>query len=133
MDVTERTAYNPSGLHESKTAQHPRWKQLIVPYSRRIELPVFKSRAAMYRAVLQHLRLLPDPMVWMWVIPRMRELCAWKPASKQNGGSNKRGALNAQELEKRKAREEVLRKRTMDKANKVSRRCPNLLPVLSDM
>ncbi|ORY22380.1 hypothetical protein BCR39DRAFT_385607 [Naematelia encephala] len=42
--------------------------------------PLRLSRPHLYRAYLQHIRFIPDPHIWLMMIPRMKELCRHREA-----------------------------------------------------
>ena len=54
----------------------PKYIVGVTNFVHREALPKHASRAAIYRCVLQNLRLLPDPVIWNHVIPSLRNFCA---------------------------------------------------------
>ena len=86
----------------SKIDKIPEFNIGVTNFIHQPELPTLKSRPAMYRMALRHLRLLPDPIIWLHVIPTMRKACSYKPPpSGQETSAPTDPGLAAQEEKKR--------------------------------
>jgi len=101
----------------------PKYIVGVTNFVHREALPKHASRAAIYRCVLQNLRLLPDPVIWAHVIPSLRKLCA-SPAKDKgrhgNGDGSANGPVFEADLRAAQTRTEAERKKTLGSAKDVS-------------
>ena len=110
----------------------PKYIVGVTNFVYRQPLPKFNSRAAMYRCLLQNLRLIPDPVIWSMVVPAMRKWCAAPPKTISSSGAARTGAggeagpgqttLDLEMAAKAEEKElQQIRKRTLENAKEVSR------------
>jgi hypothetical protein len=102
----------------------------VTNYVYRPPLPKLNSRAAMYRCLLQNLRLIPDPVIWSMVVPAMRKWCTAPKSPSQveakvrarfSGSGAKEGQPDFEAALKAELRElDNSRKRTLENAKEVS-------------
>lgn len=110
----------------------PKYIVGVTNFVYRQPLPKLNSRAAMYRCLLQNLRLIPDPVIWSMVVPAMRKWCAAPPKTISSSGAARTGAggeagpgqttLDLEMAAKAEEKElQQIRKRTLENAKEVSR------------